>query len=195
MDRARKTDSAPGHESRTASLKVRRKLIAAMVSAAWAVAGSSAALAVPETEPNNTFPGQASLVGTTYDGFLCSVVGTCASPDDIDFYHYSGLTSGDAFDLTGTEFGFGATFTFGLYSDATTVLDSVSVGNGGLPGHLTGLVPASGELTFGVTSGAIGIEGYTVVLDATHRAPEPASVALLAAGLAGAFIARRRKRS
>jgi hypothetical protein len=197
MAKPKRVDPALRREGAAESLKVRRKVIAVTVSAAWAMAASSAALAaVLETEPNNTFPGQASTVGTTYDGILCAIVGTCAEPDEIDFYSFTGLNPGDAYDLTGMEAGVGATFAFGLYSDATTLLAQFTVPNGGPPGHFTDFVPASGELTFGVTSNSLGFEGYSLVLNVTpQQAPEPATLALLAAGLAGGLMARRRKRT
>ena len=198
----RENDSALQSNGAGSSLKVPRKLIAVMVTAACTAAASSTALAIPESEPNDTFPGQASVVGTTYGGTLCQSSCPDGIPDPIDFYHYSGLPSGSAFDLTGTAgtepFNF-ATFTFGLYSDQTTIVDSFSfdVDNITNPSdHLIGLVPLSGELTFGVTSDAFGFEGYSLVLNVTgNQAPEPATLALLAAGLAGGLVARRRKRA
>jgi hypothetical protein len=173
----------------------------AMGSAAMAATPVSVA-AVPETESNNTFPGQPATVGVTYSpASLCL---GCAPPflDTIDFFHYTGLPSGGTFDLSFDPIDLailGHTLRAGLYTDQTNFSDSVTSTTPGPLVHLTGLIPGGGELTFGITTvNATDFEGYTVALSvAPPRVPAPAAIVLLAAGLTalGLDVARRRKRS
>ena len=81
-------------------------------------------------------------------------------------------------------------------------MDSVFSGGSTLV-HLTGTIPGSGELFFGITSPAppnssCCAEGYTARLTvAGARVSAPAAIVLLAAGLAavGLDTVRRRRRS
>jgi len=172
----------------------------AMGSAAMAAIPASAA-AVPETEPNNTFPGQPATVGVTYSAFLC--LGCAPSVlDTIDLFHYTGLPSGGTFDLSFDPIHLvltGHSMRAGLYTDQTNFSDSVTSTTPGPLVHLTGLIPGGGDLTFGITTvNAASTEGYTVALSVVpSRVPAPAAIVLLAAGLAavGLDVARRRKRS
>jgi hypothetical protein len=173
---------------------------AAMGSAALAAIPASAA-AVPETEPNNTFPGQPATAGVTYSAALCLGCAPFAL-DTIDLFHYTGLPSGATFDLSFDPFSLvipGHAMMAGLYTDQTTIVDSVTSTTPGPLVHLTGLVPGGGELTFGITSvNATSVESYAVALNvASTRVPAPAAIVLLAAGLmaVGVDVARRRKRS
>ena len=204
MDLTRGIPRTVGRGERAAKFTPRRTLIAGLVSTALAVAASPAAFAVAEPiEPNDTFPGGAATAATLYLGELCTqscfVLGEPVTPDLIDLYHFSGLTPGLAFDLTGTHLGDDndPDFVFGRYTGQTTVVDFETAENVDDVVQLFGVVPLSGELTFGVTPGGSSIvhfEGYSLVLN-VHAAPEPATLALLAAGLAGALVTRRRKRS
>ena len=181
------------------------RMVGAVVgSVALAAIPTVKAEAVPETEPNDTFPGQSATVGDLITGTLCP---PCTVPppspfaaDSIDFFGYTGLTPNDNFDLTFQAIGQlpGRTLVAGLYTDQTTVIDSVDASSSTV--HLFGTVPGSGSLTFGITEGtASGFEQYSIQLATSPSTgvPEPATVALLAAGLtaAGLSVAGRRKRS
>ena len=169
-------------------------------SAALVAIPASAAVAVPEPGGNNdSFPGLPASAGVTYLGSLC-FPGGCSPSDSSDFYHYTGLPSGGSFDLsfdpTDLDVCCGDSLIAGLYDSAGPPIDSIS--SGGPLVHLTGLIPGSGALTFGVTGpGALDVEGYNLTLNVqAPRVPAPPALALLAAGLIALSleVARRRKR-
>jgi len=181
----------------------RKKLGVLLGSMAIAALPTPDAEAVPETEPNSTFPGQSASVDVLITGTLgqLSCPGCPPAGDFIDFFHYTGLPVGGAYDLTLTT-GFtlaGHSLQAGLYTDQTNFTSPVSASSG-LPGHLTGIVPPGGALTFGVTEGfsPTNVESYSVILNVTTptAVPEPATIALVAAGVSalGVTAARRRKR-
>ena len=175
-------------------------------SAAIAAMPTTAALAlpVPETENNDTFPGQTATVATTYSGELClDSPSTCtgffqvAGQDLTDFYHYTGLPAGGSFDLSfdNTTGCCGNDLVAGRYDSAGPPSASVSTDSALV--HLTGTIPGSGELTFGITGEGFGLETYLVTLNVTPpQVAAPPALALLTAGLGALSIevARRRKR-
>ncbi len=171
------------------------KMAGVLGSAALAgIPASAGAGPLPETEPNNTFPGQPATAEFTYSG------GVSDPADPIDFFHYTGLPPGGSFDLSFDPISVrgGDDLKAGLYSDQTTILDSVT--STGPLVHLTGVIPGTGELTFGITPDVVLVdtfEGYLVTLDVTPlQVPAPPAIALLAAGLTALSldVARRRKR-
>jgi hypothetical protein len=177
----------------------------ALGSAAIAAMPAAAGAATLDTEPNNTFAtAQPATVGDTISGTLClNTSFPCNFPDLADFFHYTGLPAGGSFDFAfnhpTAEFG---NLLAGRYTSSGPAVDSVSSG-GSTFVHLTGTVPGSGELFFGITPavtppGTCCAEGYTARLTVTGaRVSAPAAIVLLAAGLAavGLDTVRRRKRS
>jgi len=149
--------------------------------------------------PNNTFPGQSIAVGDTFAGT------NNGATDPIDFLRYTGLQAGGTFDFTVQRNTCCAENTFlldaALYSDQTTTINPPAPIDL-LPGdtkHLQGQVPGSGQLVLGVKLLSSGtnpfFEAYTVSLAVTppRRVTQPATIALLLAGLTGLQVLRRRK--
>jgi len=150
--------------------------------------------------PNNTFPGQSLNAGDTFQG------ANNGGSDPIDFLRYTGLPAGGSFNFTVHRDACCSSNPFlldaALYSDQTTTV------NPPVPidllqdetKHLQGLVPGSGQLVLGVKLLSSGpnpfFEGYTVSLAVTppSRVTQPATIALLLAGLTGLQVLRRRKR-
>jgi hypothetical protein len=170
--------------------RMRARLTAALLgSTMLTLLGAGSAKAVVETEDNSTFPGQAALTATLYTGSTDDSV----VPFNIDFFDFSGLTSGDQFDFTVVGIDF--SLQFALYTDQTTFSGAVTESSGAT-GHIAGTVPGGGELVLGVSVSGGAFERYSLRLDITPQGqvPEPASAALLAAGLGVLGMVRRRKR-
>jgi len=132
--------------------------------------------------------------GTSYSGL--------APSPGVDEYDFSGLTPGSSYDFFVMDNGGGdGGLLVDLYHDAVTpgdLIDSADLVS--QQSHdFTGLVPPSGLLILtlqtGPTCSGATCEGYGFHLTArTGNAPEPATLALVGAGLVGAFVTRRRKR-
>src|SRR5439155_23028871 len=124
--------------------------------------------------------------------------------DPADYVGYTGLDSGLTYILSVQEFpGEFSTLNFAVFLNGASVptyTQTLGVPGSLTPFHFPDLTSVS-SLVVGVTFGArnLGVccEGYTVALAQARpgTAPEPATIALVAAGLAGAFVARRRKRT
>jgi hypothetical protein len=159
--------------------------------------------------PNNNTLATATLSSSLSDEFQGCVGPGCnitAASEDVDFVGFSPLVFGATYKLTVARIDVPAdgAFTgqltvFDLYRNLV-LSDTHTLSNGSF--DFAGLT--------GVTDLRVGIhrpgglvdgccEGYSVKLALTagpsSSVPEPASAALIAAGLLGAFAARRRKRS
>ena len=150
---------------------------------------------ISESEPNNPFINAQSVnVGDTLNG------SNNGGSDPIDFFKYTGLPIGGNFDFLVSRdhcCADGFQIEAQLYtSDTTTTGPAIDLDIDDIK-HLQGLVPGSGQLTLGVklTGSRPFSEGYHVTLSVTppSRVPQPATIALLLAGLAGLQVLRRRK--
>jgi hypothetical protein len=145
---------------------------------------------------NNSFPGQSINVGDTFHG------ANNGASDPIDFLHYTGLPAGGTFDFTVQRDACCSPnpvlLDAALYSDGTTTINPpapIDLAQGDTK-HLLGQVPGSGQLTLGVKmQSSSNFEGYSVALAVTppSRVTQPATIALLLAGLTGLQLLRRRK--
>jgi hypothetical protein len=160
-------------------------------------AGATVIFENESVTPNDTFPGQNINAGDTFIG------SNNGGSDPIDFLHYTGLPVGNSFDVqvhrdTCCHFQT-ILLDAAIYSGQSTTVNPPSPIDLDYDEtkHLTGLVPGTGELTVGVKLLSAGaFEGYQVALTVAPPAgvPQPATLALLAAGLTGLLVLRRKMR-
>ena len=191
--------------------------------AAGVVVGSTALAALPALtdaafvneftvtggDASNTFPGSTvglgsppnrAGLGDTFVGDVSGVTDPSALGfDPIDFLRYTGLPAGGSYDFTVFREDCcqieDNLMQAAIYTGQNTSGPPISLDFGDTD-HLTGIVPGSGALTLGIRMVDPGpFEGYRVVLNVTRPAvPQPAALALLAAGLGALHVVRRRKR-
>ena len=170
--------------------KFTKALGAAVLVVLLALPARSQAASVTDTEPNNNVAeAQAVFPGDVITGELLFDI----NGDQFDVFLYSGLQAGSSFDV----------FVEYLDSDApTSALDTMvsaldpqqffvlkRIGVEGGTAHITGVVPADGNLVVTATGGFFGpgpeLLNYRFSLTTSTEVPVPASLALVAAGLVG----------
>jgi hypothetical protein len=193
-------------------------LVAALAAAGLLSLGPANATIIHDydgNEPNDDLA-NATLTSSISDEFEGCVGISClaslpstVSPDSADYVGYSGLDLGATYKLSLTELGCS-----GCLGDTNALDFAVFLNGSSSATYFQTLGPDVGLFTFSfpnltnISSIVVGVtfgeenpngccEGYRVALAQAGpgTAPEPATLALVAAGLAGAFVARRRKRT
>lgn len=204
-----RTESASGVRERSRRFRL-APVVAALAACSLLGAGAAQAALILDSsgtnEPNNSLatatPGG---VGDEFRGCVGDTGGFCppntslgSGENDVDFVGYFGLNPLATYKLSLTELCVlcGVSVTFDLYRNLSTSIDQSRIVNPGLTTDIAGLTGFT-NLKVGIHTGGC-CEGYNVALalvSAPTGVPEPASIVLIAAGLAAALATRRRKRS
>jgi len=142
------------------------------------------------------FPG--SPPGPSIDFSLFQTVqGTLTSgPDPVDYYTFTGLTTGADFSITFNRLNGGCSSCASFDFTADGLSETLEPGTSTID---IGVLGAT-SLTVGVTNPRIGgsssfAEGYSITLsEIPARVPGPPAAVIFAVGLAGLAVARRRRR-
>lgn len=174
---------------------MKKLLLASAVAVAFGAAGSTARAGIlgDTFQINYDFPGLGSSIeSTTFTPFVAGdSVLVEFGIDTITFYDNAIVISMDPGCGTGCSQNGGA-FNGIVISNLTNPLVSATLGSSNFSGYTLTFV--GGEIQYD-QQGLDVVPGHFLTIDVATAAPEPASMALLGAGIAGLGFARRRKAS
>ena len=188
-------------KSRRAEASRRRKrgrtaALAIIASLGVGVAGGASAVTANENDFGGDFAdtfGTATVLPDETDIVIGDTENLTQGVSESDWIEFSDLVAGTSFSASfNIEGDFNAESSASATDNLGSVLDQVGTGTGNRNFTLTGTVPNNGRLLLGLSF--LSIEGpstapYSINLDATY-VPEPGTLTLAAAGLAGLAAAR-----